>query len=178
MAAIPISLIFSAVSTVVGIASSIGQAQQAKSAANYNAKVAENQAISARQEAAANADMQRRRSAKTLGSMQANYAASGVTLEGSPLEILEQSARESELDRQTILWSGESRAAGYEATADLERTRGKNAMASGMLSAAGTAIKGGASLATSDFGSSSKNSGLADPGSSNFAFNKVSLQRV
>lgn len=130
---------------VIGAVSAVSQAQQQKSAAKYNQKVAENQAVSARQEAAANADMQRRKSAKTIGSMQAAYGASGVTSEGSPLEVLEESARNAELDRLSILWSGETRAMGYQATANLEGSRASNAMASGLLSAAGSAAKGFAS---------------------------------
>ena len=130
---------------VIGAVSAVSQAQQQKSAAKYNQKVAENQAVSARQEAAANADMQRRKSAKTIGSMQAAYGASGVTSEGSPLEVLEESARNAELDRLSILWSGETRAMGHQATANLEGSRASNAMASGLLSAAGSAVKGFAS---------------------------------
>jgi hypothetical protein len=122
--------------------SAISQANQQKQAAKYNEKVAENQAIASRQEAAANADIQRRKAAKTIGGIEATYGASGVTLEGSPLEILEESVRNAELDRQTILWSGESRATGYSNTARLENSRASNAMASGMLSAAGSAVRG------------------------------------
>ena len=131
-----------AIVAAVGVVSSLSQAQQQKSAAKYNEKLAENQAVGARQEAAAAADRQQRQSAKTIGTMQASYAASGVSTEGSPLEVLEESARNAELDRLTILWNGESRAQGYQNTAELERSRGKNAMASGYLSAAGSVMKG------------------------------------
>ena len=131
-----------AIVAAVGVVSSLSQAQQQKSAAKYNEKLAENQAVGARQEAAAAANRQQRQSAKTIGTMQASYAASGVSTEGSPLEVLEESARNAELDRLTILWNGESRAQGYQNTAELERSRGKNAMASGYLSAAGSAMKG------------------------------------
>ena len=131
-----------AIVAAVGVVSSLSQAQQQKSAAKYNEKLAENQAVGARQEAAAAADRQQRQSAKTIGTMQASYAASGVSTEGSPLEVLEESARNAELDRLTILWNGEGRAQGYQNTAELERSRGKNAMASGYLSAAGSVVKG------------------------------------
>lgn len=144
----------SVISAGLSAVSAISQAGQQKAAAKYNQKVAENQAIGTRQEAAANAEKQRRQAAKTIGSMEATYAASGVSLEGSPLEILEQSARNAELDRLNILWGGETRAQGYENTAKLEKARGSNAMASGLLSAAGAgmsafgAYKGGGSTAS------------------------------
>jgi hypothetical protein len=88
--------------------------------------------------------------------MEATYAASGVSLEGSPVEILEQSARNAELDRLNILWSGETRAQGYQNTAALEGSRGSNAMASGLLSAAGSAMN-----AFGSFGSSGSSSGAS-----------------
>lgn len=151
----------------VSAVSAIQQANTQKAASKYNEKLAENQAIGAEQEAAAAADRQRRNASKTIGSMQASYAASGVSAEGSPLEVLEESARNAELDRLTILWNGQSRAQGYQNTAELERSRGKNAMASGYLSAAGSAFKGFASAYTPSGGgstSSTASTGTNDGG--------------
>jgi hypothetical protein len=125
--------------------SAISQGNQQKAASKYNAKVAENQAIAARQQAGANAEMQRRSSEKKIGSMQAAYAASGVSMEGSALDILEESARNAEMDRQNILYGGELRAIGSEGTAMLEKSQGANAQTSGYLSAAGSLFKAGAS---------------------------------
>lgn len=156
-----------AIVAAVGVVSSLSQAQQQKSAAKYNEKLAENQAVGARQEAAAAADRQQRQSAKTIGTMQASYAASGVSTEGSPLEVLEESARNAELDRLTILWNGEGRAQGYQNTAELERSRGKNAMASGYLSAAGSAMKGFAMSGGGNSGASTASTTSSDAYSDN-----------
>ena len=133
----------------MSVVSAISGAQQQKQAAKYNEKVANQQAQSARDVAAANAGAQRKRSAKTIGTMQAQYAASGVSVEGSPLDVLEQSARDAELDYQNILYGGELSALGHQNTANLERSRGKNAMASGYASAAGSLFAGAASYAGS-----------------------------
>lgn len=132
----------SAASAAMTAVSAISQAQQQKAASKYNEKVAENQAIASRQQAASNAEMQRRSAAKKVGSMQAAYAASGVSVEGSALDVLEESARNAELDRQNILYGGELRAMGSESTAALEKSRASNAMTSGYLSAAGSLFKG------------------------------------
>lgn len=156
-----------AIVAAVGVVSSLSQAQQQKSAAKYNEKLAENQAVGARQEAAAAADRQQRQSAKTIGTMQASYAASGVSTEGSPLEVLEESARNAELDRLTILWNGEGRAQGYQNTAELERSRGKNAMASGYLSAAGSVMKGFAMSGGGNSGASTASTTSSDAYSDN-----------
>jgi hypothetical protein len=155
------------IAAAMSAVSAISQASQQKQAAKYNEKLAENQAIGARQEAAAAADRQQRQSAKTIGTMQASYAASGVSTEGSPLEVLEESARNAELDRLTILWNGESRAQGYQNTAELERSRGKNAMASGYLSAAGSAMKGYAMFGGGNSGASTASPTSSDAYSDN-----------
>lgn len=141
----------------VSAVSAISSASQQKSAAEYNAKVAENQAIATRQQAEANAQMQERQSRLKIGKMQSTYAASGITSEGSPMEILEQSAREAELDRMNILWRGETGATGLENTATLDKYKAGNAMTSGYLSAAGSIFSGaskamgGTSGTTQDF---------------------------
>lgn len=139
--------------------SAISGAQQQKSAAKYNQKIANQQAVAAQQEAAANADKQRRAASKTIGSMQATYAASGVTLEGSPLEVLEQSARNAKLDELNILWSGDTRAQGYRATANLEGARASNAMTSGYMSAAGSLFSASSKFADSGSATSAGSAG-------------------
>ncbi len=135
------------IAAAVAAASAISSAQQQKASAKYNEKVANQQAVAAQQEAAANAERQRRVAQKNIGSMQATYAASGVSLEGSPLEVLEQSARNAELDRLNILWSGETRSQGYRATAGLEGARASNASTSGYLSAAGSLLSASGQMA-------------------------------
>lgn len=151
------------IAAAVAAASAVSSAQQQKAASKYNEKVANQQAVAAQQEAAANADRQRRVAQKQIGSMQATYAASGVSLEGSPLEVLEQSARNAELDRLNILWSGQTRAQGYQATANLERARGKNAETSGYLSAAGSLFGASSNFAKQGASTSSPSGGSMEP---------------
>ncbi len=115
------------ISAGLSAVSAISSANQQKAASKYNQQVAENQAIAARQQAGANAEMQRRSSEKKIGSMQASYAASGVSIEGSALDILEESARNAEMDRQNIIYGGELRAIGSEGTAMLEKSQGERA---------------------------------------------------
>jgi hypothetical protein len=116
--------------------------QQANSAAKYNAAVANNNAIADRQQAAANAADQQRKARIQIGSMRAGYGASGVGLEGSPMDVLEQSAAMAELDRQNILYGGEVRARGYESTAGLELMQGKNAVKGSIFSAGSSLLTG------------------------------------
>lgn len=136
--------VISAIGTAVSVVSAIGGAMTQRDSAKYNAKVAENNAIASRQQAAANAEAQQRDARMRIGQMEANYAASGVSLEGSPLEILEQSARNSEMDRLNILYGGELRAGNYGAEAQLNKSRASSAMTSGFIRAGSELMSGAA----------------------------------
>jgi hypothetical protein len=132
--------------TAMSVIGAINQGQQAKSAANYNAQLANNNAIAARQQAEVNAAAQQRASRLKIGSMVAGYGASGVTMEGSPMDVLEASAATAELDRQNILYGGGLKAGGYQSTAGLELMRGENAE-TGSYFSAGSALLSGAAKA-------------------------------
>ena len=134
--------VFQAIGTAFSVIGALNQGQQAADAARYNAAVAQNNATAARQQAAANAEAQARRARQQIGSMRAAYGASGVSLEGSPLDVIEASAAAAEMDRQNILYSGELRAGGYESTAGLELMRGDNARTGSYFSAGSALLKG------------------------------------
>lgn len=124
----------------------ISQGKQASDAAKYNAKIAEQNALAARQQGAAQQEQQRKMAEKKMGSMAAAYSASGVSYEGSPLDVLAESAGNAELDYQTIKYNTELKAMGYSNTSELENTRGKNATTSGYLNVASSMLKGASSL--------------------------------
>lgn len=130
------------IGTIFSAVGAISQGVQASNAADYNAAVARNNALAARQQASANAEAQGRESRRRLGAMRAAYGASGVTMEGSPLDVIEQSAMEAELDRQNILYSGELKASGYEGTSELEEAKGSSAMTGSLFSAGSSLLTG------------------------------------
>jgi hypothetical protein len=132
--------------TAMSVIGALNQGQQAKDAANYNAQVANNNAIAAQQQAAANAAAQERKSRMQLGSIRAGYGASGITMEGSAMDVLEASAATAELDRQNILYGGGLKADGYRSTAGLELMRGE-AAETGSYFSAGSALLSGAAKA-------------------------------
>ena len=148
-AAMSSSGLFSAIGTAFSVIGTLSQAQSASNAAKYNAKVAENNAISARQQGAAAEEAQRRRAEKQIGSMQAAYSASGVSMEGSPLDIMAESAGLAELDAQNIKYNYKLKELGYQNTADLERSSASNYQTQGMFSAASSLMKGvGSAMST------------------------------
>jgi Flp pilus assembly protein TadB len=148
--------------------SAIRSGQAAKQSANFNAQMADrNREISISQTAAMSIQ-QRRQADKQLGAMVAGYGASGVSLEGSPLDVLEESVSQAELENQNIKYQGTLRQQGYQADASLDRASGRNAQqqgymqgASGLLSVAGSAMRSGAS-----FGASSGGGGMMGGGTS------------
>ena len=100
-------------------AAGAGQEQQARAeaeAADYNAQVT-------RQEAAAEEARRRRESSRQLAQIRSGRAKSGVTMEGTPLMVLEESAELAEIDALSARWSG-------QASAGLDERRAASARAS------------------------------------------------
>ena len=131
-------------STAASVIGSLQQGQSAKAAANYNARVAENNAIAARQAAAAEAARERDRALRLTGAQRAAYAKGGVTMSGSALDVIGDTAAQAELDALTILYGGEARARAAEADAAGQRYAGRQAQ-SASYAGAGSALLTGAS---------------------------------
>src|SRR5688572_29095657 len=115
---------FAAVAAIGGLASgamsAIGAIQQgnaAAAAAEQNARYAEHNALVAERNRAtvlsqtdSEAAGQQRDNRRQLSQIRAAYGASGLALEGSPLDVLEDTALEQELDVSTIRYSGQIKA--------------------------------------------------------------------
>lgn len=152
----------SALSGVIGAIGAIQSANAQAAASEYNAKVSErnqviadqNRKISVRQ-AEIDAEEKRRETRRTLSSIRAAYGSSGVELAGSPLDVLEDSAFEGEVDAARIEYEGRIRnregaiqMLGLQEQASLDRMNARSARSAGYINAAG-AIAGGAGRALS-----------------------------
>tara|TARA_R110002126_G_scaffold40696_3_gene119424 strand:+ start:7012 stop:7476 length:465 start_codon:yes stop_codon:yes gene_type:complete len=97
--------------TVVGAGvSAAGAVQQGKSAqnlANYNAQIAQNDAIAARQKAEFDAKAQERQAALLQGTQRASIAASGGSLLDAG-DVVDMTAEELELENLAIRYGGET----------------------------------------------------------------------
>lgn len=147
----------------------IQQGQQAESAAKYNAKVARNQAQSARDAANADAETQRRHYDRVLAAQRARYGASGVDTEGSPLLVMLDSEEEAALDIARVKHGGAVAAQGLEAEAQLQRYQGQQAKRQSYLAATG-AILSGVAQAGSIYASQGKKTPVAAPKSKPYAW--------
>jgi hypothetical protein len=128
--------------TVISAIGALQSASSQRDAANYNAAVASQNATIARQQGEADAAKLRRQQTKQLGDMRAAYAANGISLEGSAIDVLGDTAGQFELDIQNARYNAELKAIGYGNEAQLQRSRASSAETAGYLNAAGTIIGG------------------------------------
>lgn len=142
-----VALVAMAAGAAVSAYGQIKGGRDTKKAMDRNAQVLERNAVIARQQARAEADTQQREARQRLGAMRAGYGASGVAVEGSPLDALADSAQLAELDRQNLIYNGELKAMGYQDSASGERFAGRNAQTSGYMGAASTILTGAGDIA-------------------------------
>lgn len=136
-------------STGMGVYQGIQSGKDAKAWSEYNAGVMVNEATMARQNAALEAEQQRKAGARLKGEQRAAFARAGVDISsGSPLDVLAETASETELAISTIKWAGEQQAKRAISAAEAERMKGKAAERASYWGAGSTFLTG-ASKATS-----------------------------
>lgn len=136
-------MILAAVGTAVSAVGSISQGQAAANAAEYNAQVAENNRIAARQQATF--DEQRRREGlrRDLSSARVGAAKSGVDMAGSALDVMVRGAEDAELEALRIRYGGEVAQNAAAAEAGLSRAQAGASRMAGFFGA-GSALLSGA----------------------------------
>jgi hypothetical protein len=127
------------------------QIQQGKSAQRwneYNARLAERDAEVARM-AAGRASVNAREEARRLRARQiAGLSKSGVTMEGSPLLVLAQSAENEETDLAMMEYNASVQSNKMDRQAVLDRYSGRIAMSNARMAATGSLISGAAKIAS------------------------------
>jgi hypothetical protein len=140
-------LIISATAAGVGAVGMVRQAQAQASAADYNAKLAKQNAAVSEAQGLAAAEAQQRDSARKMGSAMANYGASGVQLaDGSAEDVLADSARQSTLDNLTLKYNARLKTLGFLDQAGLDEANSKNAMSAGYLNATSSLLSSAGSM--------------------------------
>lgn len=142
--------------TAISAYGSIREGQAVDAASQYNAQVAENNALQAIDQATEEERRHRILARKQLGAMRAGYGASGIEVDGSALDVLEDSAATAERDALTIRYGGQVRAQGFRNEARLERFRGSNARTQSYLTAASTVLFGAAKAGDASSGAGKK----------------------
>lgn len=125
--------------------SAFGQYQAGEEAAatsKYNQQVKEREAQAAEQRAMVESRRQAQEASRKMSTLRAGLGASGaVTSEGTPLAILGEQARQSELENLMVGYEGQTQAAGL-------REEGKQIRRAGKAERRASRIGAGASLLT------------------------------
>lgn len=142
-------------STALGVTSSVVQANQQKAIANYQQKVNEQNARASREAAQAKIENQRRQAKFTYGTQLARLGGMGALAEGSPLDIMGQSAAQQEYDNMVTKHAGEVQAIQFQQQAALNKYESDIASYNLGLNVTSQVVKGIGKVGNSLLGASS-----------------------
>lgn len=140
------ALAAAAAGTVASTAGAIQQGKSAQNLANYNAQIAQNDAIAARQKAEFDAKAQERKEKLFGGTQSASMASTGGELLDMQ-DVVDMSAEEAELENLAIRYGGEMGYRAGQQGADLARFQGKVAKQAAQSKAASSLLTGASSTA-------------------------------
>lgn len=126
----------------LNILSDIQQGKAEEEAAKYNAGMLRKQAFYRKQKAEMDAKQIKSEGVSQLANMRVNYAASGVAMEGSALDVLADSARKIKRDELTARYQGMVDASVMEAEASQQLRAGEAARSSSYFNALGSGLRG------------------------------------
>lgn len=136
------------VGAVISAVAAVRQGQAAANAETYNAQVAEQNKQIAESQGIAASEAQKRESQRRMGAALAAYGAAGVsTSDGSPTEVLAESARMAELDNLTLKYNYRLKGLGYSNQVELSKANAVNSRTAGYLNAYGSLANSGANIA-------------------------------
>lgn len=141
--AIPwISAALTAVGTGVAVYGAVQASKSAEEMAEYNAKVAKQQAEHLRRVGDENLRRRREMNQRYLATQRAQYAKAGVLLQGSPLAVLGKSASALELEAMDIAYQTELAAQRSFAEARMAKYEGSQASRAYQYQAGSSLISG------------------------------------
>lgn len=133
----------------VGAYSSVQQAEASATAAKYNEAVAKNNAAMAHAQSKIDAGNARNRSRRLIAAQRTQFAKSGGSLSGSAIDVLYDTAIQSEQDALSIEYKGAVAGSNYSAEGRLQRMLATNASKSIGPMVAGSILSGAAGATTS-----------------------------
>lgn len=123
---------------------SLAQGNQQAAAAEYNAEVSRAEGQAAEAAAGLEETQFRRKADKLFSNQRALYGTSGIATEGSPLEVMADTAAKAELDALAIRYGGQVAKSRAYSQASMDELMAKQIKSSSMINA-GTTILTGAS---------------------------------
>lgn len=146
------SAVMALASTALGVTSSVIQTNQQKAVANYQRQVNEQNAKASRDAAQAKIENQRRAAKFTYGTQLARLGGMGALAEGSPLDIMGQSAGQQEYDNMVTEYEGEVQAVQFQQQAALNKYEHDVAEYNLGLNVASQVVKGASKVGNSLLG--------------------------
>jgi hypothetical protein len=142
-----------AIAAIIGSAVSAygaySQSQAQAAAARYNAKLDENQAINAQNQAQVEMERRRELYKRQKGTQLALMGGSGIELgEGSPLLLEADSAEQAALDLARVRYEGQIKSTSYQSEANIQRFSARTATRQGYVSAGASLLSGAGSAAS------------------------------
>lgn len=123
------------------------QKKEAKRVAEFNAAIARNNAVAAQQWSRYNEDREREKQRYRRSQMLVNFLKSGVTLEGTPLDVLEEQVIQDEMDAIAIRRQGQAEAQDFRNQATIGVAEAAATGRAKNIESAGTILSGGAKVA-------------------------------
>jgi hypothetical protein len=142
-----IAALAAAAGTVTSTVGAIQQGKSAQNLANYNAQIAQNDAIAARQKAEFDARAQERQARLFAGTQRASMAATGGELLDMQ-DVVDMSAEEAELENLAIRYGGEMGYRAGQQRATVARMEGAAAKQKATGQAVGSLLTGASSAAS------------------------------
>jgi hypothetical protein len=126
----------------IGAIGALQSANATAASADFNAEVAKDNATAIAHQTEATIRDKRVENRRTMGTLRASYGMSGLQLDGSPLDVLEDTAVEQAYDVAKIRYQGRVKAVGQSQQAALFKAEAKSAKKAGIIGA-GSALIGG-----------------------------------
>jgi hypothetical protein len=129
-------------STAVAAGGQLFNGMQQQQAYQQQAAFSERQATMEGQRGAYESARTREQNDRKLAAMRGSYLSSGIALEGSPSEVIADSADQASLDEQAIRYGARVRAGNLQFEARQARSNAGTAMMGAVLGAVGTTLGG------------------------------------
>jgi len=127
---------------IISAAATTYSAYKQKEMADYNADLIKDQTKAEESRAKIEETRHREQLKKLMGTQRAMYGKSGMTMEGSPLLIMEETAAQGEIDAMLIRQTGRARKAELSGERALVKMGGRQALYGGTAQAGGSLLTG------------------------------------
>lgn len=141
------AIVVAAAGVGVGVYAQTSAAATAKATGKYNAKLAESQAKQTEMDAAENISRRRREAKRLLATQRSRFAKAGVVEEGTPLEVLAETAGILELETLDYDRMQRQQALALRAQGAADRALGSSQARAGYIGAGASLLSGSASVA-------------------------------